>query len=63
VRILAGELYALATGRAKEEDVRAAFETGKRSLLYKTMPARGLTLERVEYEIPVFPLRTETEER
>lgn len=63
VRILAGELYALATGRAKEEDVRAAFETGKRSLLYKTMPAKGLTLERVEYEIPVFPLRTETEER
>ena len=54
VRILAGELYALGTGRAAEEDVTAAFCTGKRSLLYKTMPAKGLTLERVEYDVPLF---------
>lgn len=63
VRILAGELYALGTGRARSEDVAAAFSTGERSLLYKTMPAKGLTLERVEYEVPVFPSCTEKEGR
>ena len=54
VRILAGELYALGCGRAAEGDVAAAFATGERARLYKTMPAKGLMLERVEYDIPLF---------
>lgn len=54
VRILAGEIYALGVGKACEEDVVRAFSEGNRSLLFRTMPAKGLTLERVEYEIPPF---------
>ena len=54
VRILAGELYAIGCGKATEEDVLAAFETGERTRLFKTLPAKGLTMERVEYESPLF---------
>lgn len=54
VRILAGELYAVGCGRASEEDIAAAFATGERTRLYKTMPAKGLTLEKVDYGFPLF---------
>ena len=54
VRILAGELIALGTGRASPDAVSAAFAAGDRTLLAKTMPAKGLTLEQVEYEFPLF---------
>ena len=59
VRILAGELYAVGIRRADEADVAAALRTGERSLLYKTMPAKGLTLEDTEYDIPLFAAGTD----
>ena len=53
VRILAGEIFAVGCGKDTEGIVRA-FATGDRSLIAKTMPAAGLTLESVEYETPLF---------
>lgn len=50
VRTLVGELLELASGRKTEKQLQTAFETGKRELLGKTMPAKGLTLVRVEYD-------------
>ena len=50
VRTMTGELIELARGRKTEESLRLAFETGERSLLGKTMPAKGLTLLQVEYK-------------
>lgn len=52
VRIIAGEVIAVGCG--KEEGVSKAFLSGGRALLAKTMPAKGLTLERVEYCEPPF---------
>lgn len=49
VRTLVGELLDLAEGRRTEESLQEAFSTGKRELLGKTMPAKGLTLFDVEY--------------
>lgn len=48
VRIMAGELYEIGCG--KQCEIERAFQTGKRDLLGKTMPAKGLTLVGVEYE-------------
>lgn len=50
VRTMAGELLDLAWGKRTEESLCGAFETGERSLLGKTMPAKGLTLVQVDYE-------------
>jgi tRNA pseudouridine38-40 synthase len=50
VRTMVGELLDLGLGRRTEESLLAAYETGERSLLGKTMPAKGLTLMNVEYE-------------
>lgn len=50
VRTMAGELLDLATGRRTAESLQRAYQTGDRSLLGKTMPAKGLTLMQVEYE-------------
>ncbi len=50
VRTMAGELLDLASGKRTEESLSLAFETGKRELLGKTMPAKGLTLMEVNYE-------------
>ena len=50
VRTMTGELLDLAWGKRTEESLHEAFETGERSLLGKTMPAKGLTLMQVEYE-------------
>ena len=49
VRTMAGELLDLATERKTKESLFVAYETGKRELLGKTMPAKGLTLMQVEY--------------
>lgn len=49
VRTITGELLAIASGRRTEESLLRAYETGERGLLGKTMPAKGLTLIRVEY--------------
>ena len=49
VRTMAGELLDLALEKRTEESLLAAYETGERDLLGKTMPAKGLTLINVEY--------------
>ena len=48
VRIMAGELYEIGCGKPCE--IENAFATGRRDLLGKTMPAKGLTLVCVEYD-------------
>lgn len=50
VRTMVGELLDLASKRKREESLLKAYETGKRELLGKTMPAKGLTLLQVEYD-------------
>ena len=50
VRTMAGEILDLASGKRTKESLALAFETGKRELLGKTMPAKGLTLLEVNYE-------------
>ena len=54
VRILAGEIFAVGCGKSTE-NIKTAFETGTRSLIAKTMPAAGLTLECVDYGAAIFP--------
>jgi tRNA pseudouridine38-40 synthase len=49
VRTMVGELLDLATNKKTEKSLQEAFATGKRELLGKTMPAKGLTLMQVEY--------------
>lgn len=49
VRTMAGELLDLASERRTAESLQKAYETGDRSLLGKTMPAKGLTLLHVFY--------------
>jgi tRNA pseudouridine38-40 synthase len=49
VRTMAGELLDLASGRRNLESLHQAFATGERNLLGKTMPAKGLLLQSVEY--------------
>ncbi len=49
VRTMTGELLDLASGRRTEESLIKAYETGDRSLLGKTMAAKGLTMISVEY--------------
>ncbi len=49
VRTMVGELLALALGIKDEKSLQQSFITGDRSLLGKTMPAKGLTLISVEY--------------
>lgn len=48
VRIMAGELYEVGCG--KQCEIENAFLSGRRDLLGKTMPAKGLTLVGVQYE-------------
>jgi len=50
VRTMAGTMLYFAQGSLTEEDVIRSLETGDRNAVGKTMPARGLTLESVEYE-------------
>ena len=50
VRTMVGTLLAIADGKRTKQDVVNAYETGARSALGKTMPAKGLTLLNVDYE-------------
>ena len=50
VRTMVGELLDLSEEKRTEESLRLAYESGRRDLLGKTMPAKGLTLLQVEYE-------------
>lgn len=54
VRIIAGELYAVGCGMAGAQDILAAFATGDRAKLFRTLPAVGLTLEHVDYGMKLF---------
>ena len=53
VRILAGELIQVGCGKSTE-GIERALRTGERSVLAKTMPAKGLLLENVDYGTPLF---------
>lgn len=56
VRILAGEIFAVGCGKSAD-GIPKAFESGSRTLVAKTMPACGLTLESVDYGPDVFPAK------
>ena len=49
VRTLVGTMIYYAAGRLTEEDIVRSLESGDRSAVGKTMPAKGLTLESVDY--------------
>ncbi len=49
VRSIAGELLDISSGRLSLESLKTALETGDRSLIGKTMPAKGLMLVDVVY--------------
>lgn len=49
VRTMVGELLEIASGRKTAEKLQKAYQTGDRSLLGKTMSAKGLTLVDVRY--------------
>ena len=50
VRTMVGEILNLASNRKTKKSLFEAFETGDRNLLGKTMPAKGLLLQKVEYD-------------
>ena len=54
VRIMAGAILECGTGKLSLSAVGEALRTGERDLLGKTMPAKGLTLLRVDYGFSVF---------
>lgn len=49
VRIIAGTCYYAGIGKLTAEDVKKAFETKDRTLVGKTLEAKGLYLSKVEY--------------
>lgn len=51
VRTMTGELLDLASDRRTKESLQKAYETGERALLGKTMPAKGLLLVEVNYDV------------
>lgn len=50
VRTMVGTLLDVASGKREEESLLSVYQTGDRSLLGKTMSAKGLTLLQVEYQ-------------
>lgn len=50
VRIIAGATVFAGLGKITPEDIAEAIKTGDRKKLGKTMPAKGLTLMKVEYD-------------
>lgn len=54
VRTLVGTLIYYAAGRLMEEDIVRSLEECDRNSVGKTMPAKGLTLESVEYQTKLF---------
>ena len=51
VRIIVGVLLDVGYGKKKVEDIEKAFIEGKREELGRTLPAKALCLEKVEYDI------------
>ena len=49
VRTMVGELIEISIGKRTPESLQQAFSTGERSLVGKTMAAKGLTMMSVEY--------------
>ncbi len=49
VRIMVGAILDIGYKKRSVEDIKKAFESGKREVLGKTLPAKGLTLVKVEY--------------
>ncbi len=49
VRVIAGALIAVGKGEITVGDIESALSTGERNKAFKTMPANGLILEKVEY--------------
>lgn len=54
VRTMAGTLLFLGQGRLALSDIKNSLELGERALVGKTMPAKGLTLENVDYGFDLF---------
>ena len=54
VRTLAGTMLYFAAGRLEEEDILRSINECDRNSVGKTMPAKGLTLENVDYGIKLF---------
>lgn len=54
VRTMVGTMLYFAMGSLTEEDVKRSLEKCDRSAVGKTMPARGLTLEHVDYGFKIF---------
>ena len=54
VRTLVGTMIYYAADRLTEEDISRSLTEGDRNSVGKTMPAKGLTLESVEYENKLF---------
>lgn len=61
VRIIAGTLLEVGTGRRTPDEVRQALLTGQRKLAGKTLPPHGLCLESVTYGDRQEPLTAEHE--
>ncbi len=49
VRIMVGAILDVGYGKKSLQDIEQAFTNGKRETLGKTLPAKGLTLQKVEY--------------
>lgn len=54
VRTLVGTMLYFAAGRVSAEDIKRSLEQGDRNSVGKTMPAKGLTLEAVDYGFKLF---------
>ncbi|MCD7728381.1 MAG: tRNA pseudouridine(38-40) synthase TruA [Clostridia bacterium] len=54
VRTIAGTLLYLGEGRISLQDISRSLESGDRSLVGRTMPPKGLTLENVDYGVKIF---------
>ena len=49
VRVIAGALVAVGKGEITVCDIKSALSTGERNKAFKTLPANGLILEKVDY--------------
>jgi tRNA pseudouridine38-40 synthase len=54
VRTLVGTMLSYSAGRLSDEKLKNTLELCDRESVGKTMPAKGLTLESVEYNVKLF---------
>lgn len=54
VRTIAGTVINFAEGSLTEEEIARSLAEGDREAVGRTMPAKGLTLEKVDYGFPLF---------